>query len=59
MPVSGDWNGDGAVEIGIVREDMWALDLNGNGRWDGIPEDRSTLFGEPGAAPLVGNWASR
>ncbi len=35
-PVTGDWNGDGIVDIGVYRpiEDAFFIDFNGNGTWD-------------------------
>lgn len=49
VAISGDWNGDGHAQIGVVRDGIWRLDLNGNGRWDAgdIEVDLAHLVGEP------------
>jgi len=55
IPVTGDWNGDGFTEIGVLRGNLWYLDLNGNGMWDpGV--DRTFNFGIPGDIPVTGDW---
>ena len=59
LPVIGDWDGTGAVKIGVFRPSMgeWFLDLNGNGLWDGCQVDRCLgPFGQEGDLPLVGKW---
>ena len=38
-PVIGDWKGDGIGRIGIYRNGLWYMDLNGNGQWDGCEID--------------------
>ncbi len=30
IPVTGDWDGDGITDVGVVRNGKWYLDLNGN-----------------------------
>ncbi len=57
-PVSGDWNGDGANEIGVYRPAIrrFYLDLNGNRSWDGTPTDASFVFGAVGDEPITGDW---
>lgn len=65
-PVVGDWNGDGTTDLGVffvdrgMRGQAFALDANGNGRWDGVAGgDVFTAFGYanmgPGS-PLIGDW---
>ena len=44
------------ADIGIFRSGLWALDLNGNGTWDGIPPDQAIFFGIPGDVPVAGDW---
>ncbi len=56
IPIAGDWNGDGKAKIGLFRCGMWYLDLNGNGRWDGEPEDAKYLFGNCTDIPVAGDW---
>jgi hypothetical protein len=57
QPVMGDWNGSGTLRIGIFRNGMWYLDLNGNGRWDGVEGgDGLYAFGLPGDQAVVGDW---
>jgi len=54
IPVAGDWTGDGKTKIGIYRNGVWILDLNG----DGIEND-GPAFGFGGIAgdvPVVGDW---
>jgi hypothetical protein len=59
LPVSGDWNHDGIIEIGVYRPSthMFYLDLNGNGVWEGPGVDRSfNTFGITGDLPVSGDW---
>jgi serine-aspartate repeat-containing protein C/D/E len=52
--VVGDWNGDGIYTIGIFRNGVWFLDMDGDGRWsDG---DLMVEFGQEGDLPVVGDW---
>jgi len=51
--VVGDWNGDGVDEIGVFRNGMWYLDLNGNGIWEGPAVDRQYTFGLAGDIPVL------
>ncbi len=59
IPISGDWNGDGKDEIGVVRTSSagfrWLLDTNGNGQFGGGDQNLGP-FGGPGDTPLVGDW---
>ncbi len=57
IPVSGDWDGSGTIKIGLYKDGVWYLDLNGNGIWDGAPTDGLYYFG--GIAndrPVTGDW---
>jgi len=57
QPVMGDWTGNGVLRIGIFRNGWWYLDLNGNGRWDGVEGgDGLYAFGLPGDHAVVGDW---
>ena len=53
-PVTGDWNGDGVVAIGIFRNGTWFLDMDGDGRWS--HGDVVVDFGQEGDIPVVGDW---
>jgi hypothetical protein len=56
VPVVGDWDGDGTVDIGVFRNGVWLLDLNGNRIWDGSGADAEIVFGKSGDMPVVGDW---
>jgi len=52
--VTGDWNGDGIKTVGIFRNGVWFLDMDGDGRWsDG---DVTVEYGQEGDIPVVGDW---
>jgi hypothetical protein len=52
-PVTGDWNGDGTITVGIVRNATWML-RNASG---GVSFDVPTfVFGDPTDIPLTGDW---
>lgn len=53
-PVTGDWDGDGAAELGVFLDGLWFLDLNGNGVWD--EGDLWAQLGSVGDTPAVGDW---
>jgi len=50
----GDGDGTGIMRIGVFRNGLWYLDINGNDAWDG--SDATIPFGVPGDIPVVGNW---
>lgn len=52
--VTGDWNGSGIKKIGIFRNGVWFLDMDGNGRWS--DRDLVIEFGREGDIPVVGDW---
>jgi protocatechuate 3,4-dioxygenase beta subunit len=54
IAVIGDWNGDGIYNIGIFRDGVWFLDMDGDGRWS--EGDLVVEFGQPGDLPVVGDW---
>ena len=55
MPVTGDWNADGTIEIGVFRGGRnWYLDTSGNGAWGA--GDSAYGFGVPGDIPVTGDW---
>jgi uncharacterized membrane protein len=58
IPLTGDWNGDGRLKVGVYRSPgTWLLDYNGNGQWDGPEDDRLFFFGgEKDDVPVVGDW---
>jgi M6 family metalloprotease-like protein len=58
-PVTGDWNHDGATDIGIFRPSthLFYLDYNGNGVWNGAVTDRLYNFGITGDIPVTGKWS--
>ena len=55
IPVTGDWNGDGADTIGIVLQAsgfFFLRDSNTAG-----PANYAFGYGAGGETPVVGNWA--
>jgi hypothetical protein len=56
IPVTGDWNGNGVDEIGVLRNGYWYIDFNGNGSWEGASVDRRYTFGMAGDRPVAGRW---
>ena len=54
IAVTGDWNGDGIYTIGIFRNGVWFLDMDGDGRWS--EGDVVVEFGQEGDLPVVGDW---
>ena len=53
--VTGDWNGDGVDKIGVFRDGVWYVDVNGNGAWD----DGDVMiegFGNAASIPVIGDW---
>jgi len=58
LPIIGDWNGDGTMEIGVYRPStrVFYLDYNGNGAWNGASVDRQYTFGMNGDLPIIGDW---
>ncbi len=58
LPIAGDWNNNGAYEIGVFRPSThtFYLDYNGNGVWNGASSDRQYPFGAVGDLPIAGDW---
>ncbi len=54
IAVVGDWNGDGIYTVGIFRNGVWYLDMDGDGRWS--EGDLMVQFGQEGDLPVVGDW---
>ena len=54
VPLSGDFDGDGADEVAIYKDGYWLLDLNHNGAWD--EKDLLARLGKEGDQPVVGDW---
>ncbi len=57
-PLIGDWNGSGVSKVGIYRQGLWYLDMNGNGAWDGCDVDAciGPFGGFEVDKPVVGDW---
>jgi len=53
-PVAGDWNGDGVSNVGVFRDGVWFLDVDGNGRWSF--DDVTVNFGREDDVPVVGDF---
>ena len=56
LPLRGDWNGDGASQIGVFRDGTWILDADGNGAWDAGTDTLYDSFGTAGDLPVTGVW---
>jgi len=60
LPVRGDWNGDGTADLGVrsPSSSQFALDMNGNGRWDGTAggDLLTVAFGYAADLPVSGDW---
>jgi protocatechuate 3,4-dioxygenase beta subunit len=54
VPLTGDFDGDGADELAIFVGGHWFLDINGNGTWD--ESDLWIRLGTEGDQPVVGDW---
>ena len=54
VAVVGDWNGDGITKIGVYRNGLWMLDIDGDGHF--TMHDKSVEFGAPGEQPFVGDF---
>jgi protocatechuate 3,4-dioxygenase beta subunit len=52
--VTGDWNGDGVYTIGVFRDGIFYLDVDGDGKWS--LGDATVKFGQAGDLPLAGDW---
>lgn len=61
-PVTGDWNGDGASQVGIYDPSAkaWELDANSNDSWQGCSTDFCANFtiatNSEGEVPITGRW---
>ncbi|MEC8344957.1 MAG: fibrinogen-binding protein, partial [Planctomycetota bacterium] len=54
VPVVGDWNGDGVEQLGIYRDGLWVLDLNGNREIDAT--DKVFEMGGAEDVPMAGDF---
>jgi hypothetical protein len=59
IPISGDWNMDGADEVGwyVPADDLFVLDVDGDGVWN--PANDATAVVGPSRAtgiPIIGDW---
>lgn len=52
--VVGDFNGDGVATIGLFRNGVWILDVDGDGRF--TADDVMLEYGREGDRPLVGDF---
>jgi hypothetical protein len=55
QPIIGDWDGDGVDDIGVRRNNLFFLDLNGNRVWD-AGTDGVFAFGTSTDLPVIGDW---
>ena len=65
-PVTGDWNGDGVTDLGVVRGHEWILTLGPYGDSEGVPGEsgdqgspavwRDFYFGSATDVPVTGDW---
>ncbi|MEX2141975.1 MAG: SdrD B-like domain-containing protein [Pirellulales bacterium] len=53
-PVAGDWAGNGVDCIGVFRNGVWHMDVDGDGLF--TPADRRADFGQKNDIPLAGDW---
>jgi hypothetical protein len=57
-PLVCDWDADGTTNLGKVNGNVFRIDANANGSWDGNAQgDRGLAFTAPGPTPVVGRWA--
>ena len=58
IPVVGDWNGNGLINIGIYRNGQWYLDADGDGTFNDCSQDRCVkeFGGLRGDIPVAGDW---
>lgn len=61
-PVVGDWDGNGADELGLYDDGYFYLDTSGNGRWDRVSggdtfHDFVINSIRETATPIIGHWA--
>jgi hypothetical protein len=54
IPLIGDWDGSGVKRIGVFRNGLWILDMNGNNVLD--LADKAIAFGKGGDIPVLGDW---
>jgi protocatechuate 3,4-dioxygenase beta subunit len=54
VAVSGDWTGCGVSSIGVFRQGVWYLDVDGDGKWSS--GDILVHYGQSGDIPVVGDW---
>jgi protocatechuate 3,4-dioxygenase beta subunit len=54
IPVVGDFDGNGTIDVGVFFDGLWFLDLNGNGVWD--DGDLWARLGRDGDQPVTGDW---
>lgn len=59
LPLAGDWNDDGIVDLGLcdLASGTFYLDADVDGLWN-PSGDRAAAFGASGNLPLSGHWAA-
>ncbi len=59
-PIIGDWDGDGVDDIGTHGNNVFLVDYNSDGRWNGrTGGDKFYRFRNAGETPLIGKWRRR
>ena len=54
LPVVGDFDGDGIDDLGIYRDGVWKIDLDGDRDFNSV--DEVFQHGAPGDTPVVGDF---
>lgn len=54
VPVVGDWQGHGTPSIGVFRQGIWYLDIDGDGKL--TEKDEVVRLGRGGDRPVVGDF---
>ena len=54
LPIVGDFDGDGIDELGLYRNGIWKIDLNGDRDFHHV--DEVFQHGTPGDTPVVGDF---
>ncbi len=54
MPIAGAFNGSGIDTIGVFRDGVWHLDIDGDGKFH--QRDVALEMGQPGDLPVIGDF---